>query len=100
MLLLLTLLYPECACARDAVLQESLHHVEACRISAGSEDWYKCSAKLLVVIVYVKVFYLAVPISVLADLLKSTVQFVYLLQCAPVVGRCVCVRGCQKSVGA
>ena len=44
--------------------------------------------------------YLVVPISVVGDLLKSIVQSVSVLQCAPVVGHCVCSSGCRKSVGA
>ena len=64
----------------------------------GSENCYKCSAKWFVVTVYVKVLsYLAVPISVLADLLKFTVQSVLVLQCAPVVGCWVRSRGWSNS---
>ena len=37
--------------------------------------------------------YLAAPIFVVGDLVKSTVQSVHVLQCAVVVGCCVCLGG-------
>ena len=37
--------------------------------------------------------YLAAPILVVGDLVKSTVQSVHVLQCAVVVGCCVCLGG-------
>ena len=75
-----------------------IQRVDWARFAVGDEEHVQCSAKLFVVIVHAKVS--VVPISVVSDLLKSVVQSVSVLQCAPVVGCCVRSRGCHKSACA
>ena len=93
LLLLLILQFPVCVFVTGVLLEVGS---EGGWFGIGSEDWDECSA--IVVIVYeckwrCSPTYLAVPISVVSDLVKSNVQTVHVLQCAVVVGCCVCLGG-------